>query len=688
MKNRFLFLVVLGMIWCFSAKAQSLLPGQFNIRESLLESIALQNGTAPDFETLLNELEKLQKKPLDLNSVNEDELKQLPFLTDFQIHSLLDYRKENGNLLSVKELRLISGYTDDIITFILPYVSVTANSDTSLFGFKNTARYCQHELILKTQSVLEKSAGYASTDPVSNTRRYPGNPWLYYARYSLGFNDHLQAGLTFENDPGEDFFTRSNRAGFDFNSAFISISDLGVLNSAVVGDFRLTFGQGLTLTNGAAPAKSSLPLNIIRRGNEIKAFSSTSENDFFRGMAASASLGRVVITAFYSARNRDANLTDTLSSGRIYFSSFQESGYHRTRSEITDERCVHESAAGGNIQYRGNDFRLGTTFVRYKFDKYLEAGDDLKDIHDFEGNMLINWGADYSITLKKVQLFGEASYGNHAWACLNGALWYLNKYASFSFLYRNYGAGYYSQHSDAFSEGSSNTNEEAVYAGMVIHPLRKLKISAYADFYRFPWLKFNTDAPSSGSDYLLQTDYSPNDAVALYLRLRYERDPKNVVNDTVIIPDVVPVRRTGIRLHVLYRLSERLLMQNRLEAVMVKQAGVDARQGFLLYQDAEYRFMKLPLTFDFRLAWFDTDDYDARIYAYEQDLTSGFSFPPLFKSGFRSYLMVRYDITKALSFRFRMSQTHFLREKTIGSGYDEIAGNTRSEIKLQLTLRL
>ena len=97
--------------------------------------------------------------------------------------------------------------------------------------------------------------------------------------------------------------------------------------------------------------------------------------------------------------------------------------------------------------------------LQYFFDKYLEAGTGLKDVHDFSGKFLLNMGIDYSVTLKKMQLFGEASYGNHHFATLNGALLYANKYALFLFLYRNYSPGYFGLHSDAFSESSANANE-------------------------------------------------------------------------------------------------------------------------------------------------------------------------------------------------------------------------------------
>jgi hypothetical protein len=318
---------------------------------------------------------------------------------------------------------------------MLPYVTITAQTDTVKFPGAVSLRSVNHELILRTQRVLEKARGYTERDTVTGTSRYPGNPWLYYTRYGLDLNKRFRAGLSLEKDPGEEIFRNSNKNGFDFYSAYFMIRDMGPLNAVIAGDFRLGFGQGLTLSNGTAPGKSAMPLNIIKRREEIKAYTSADENDYFRGVVASAGWGRFAISGFYSRKKRDAHVTDTLGSGMIYFSSFQESGYHRTSGEINSEKSVGEIAYGGNVTFRGNFFRVGTTLVQYQLDKVLESGNDLKDIHDFQGKSLLNWGADYSVVLKKVQLFGETAYGNHSWATLNGALLSVNKYASFVLMY-------------------------------------------------------------------------------------------------------------------------------------------------------------------------------------------------------------------------------------------------------------
>jgi hypothetical protein len=688
MRIRFLLSWAAASVICYSATAQPIMPGQFNVKESLMESVLSIDRESVDYEAILNELEYLQKHPINLNEAQQEEFQKLPFLTDFQITSLLEYREENGKLLSVYELPLINGFTDEVISMMLPYVMVPNQEIESDFRLREMVNRSNHEIVLRTQRVLEEARGYNVYDSTAGDMRYPGNPWLYNAGYEFSFKNHLQAGLTVEKDPGEDFFKGSNPGGFDFNSAFVMVKDMGLVKSAIVGDFRLAFGQGLTLWSGQAPGKSSLPMNIVKRQDAVKAFSSADENNYFRGAAAAATWGKFTFTAFYSSKKRDANITDTLAPDRICFSSFQEGGYHRTRSETADEKSVREEAFGGNLLFRNNFIKAGTTLVYYQFDKYMKSGNDLRDIHDFQGNNLLNWGIDYSLTLNKLQFFGETSYGNDYWATLNGALLQVNKYASFSLLYRNFGAGYYSLHSSAFSESSSASNEEAIYVGLVIHPVAKWKISGYADFYRFPWLKFGVSAPASGTDYLLQVDYAMNKRIGMYFRVKYVSDPEDGPTNSQLIPEITELQHTGVRYQISYRVSEKITMQNRLEISIVNPDVAKKSNGILLYHDIEYRAEKVPLIFDFRFAWFNTDDYNSRIYAYEQDMTAGFSFSPLYDEGYRSYLMARYDITRQLSCRVRLSQTRFFNKDFISSGYDLIDSNTRTEIKLQLVARL
>jgi len=664
---------------CLILTGQPVEPGSFRLNEALLESLASQNAGEEEFENLLNELEFLQKNPVDLNVCTRSDLEKLPFLTGFQINSLLDYREEKGKLLSIYELQVVFGFSEEVIRMMLPFVVITEKDTPGALKVNEIGKYGRHEAFFRLQRVLEKSKGYSTYDPVSDNNRYPGSPWLVNARYGFNSQNHLRAGLTVEKDPGEELFKGSNH-GFDFGSAFLMVNDAGPIKSAVVGDYRLAFGQGLTLWNGTAPGKSSMPMSIVKRQDAIKAYTSNDENNFFRGIATSTNLGRFTLTAFFSSKRRDANITDTLASDHICFSSFQESGYHRTSSEIADEKSVRETVTGANLVYRNNFMKLGSTLVSYRFDKFLEAGDELRDIHDFSGNRLVDFGMDYSLNFKKIQFFGETSYGNDHLATINGVLFNAGKQASMSLLYRNFAAGYFSMHSSAFSESSDDFNEEGLYAGIVLHPVSGLKISGYADFYRFPWLKHEQSKPASGSDYLIQADYSAGD-IDMYLRIKYESDPADILPDSAVIPDIIEIQHTGLRYHIRYAVAERITMQNRFE---INQS--DESRGFLLYHDVGCRLKKIPLELDFRIAWFNTDDYDSRIYAYEQDITSGFSFSPLYDKGLRGYIMATIDIAREITCSVRYSSTYYFNKTTIGSSYDAIVGRSRNDLKLRMAL--
>ncbi|MBN1143218.1 MAG: helix-hairpin-helix domain-containing protein [Bacteroidales bacterium] len=680
------FFAATGLFFCVASWAQhETSPDLYNLREWVLESMPAEDGISADFETILNELEQLQAHPLDLNNASTTDLQKLFFLTDFQIASILKYRKEMGPLLTIYELQLVYGFTQDVINRVLPFVYVD-DRETSLIRKAGVKKAGNHDLLIKTRKVFEEIRGYQVYDSSAGQMQYPGSPWLLHLRYGFEWKEHVRAGVTLEKDPGEEFFRGSNRHGFDYNSAFVMGSNMKFIKSAIVGDYRLAFGQGLVLWNGTAPGKSSLTLGIVKRQHGLKPYSSTDENNFFRGVAATTSLGKADFTGFFSFKKRDANIIDTLESGDVVFSSFQESGYHRTHSEVSDEKTLGVTVYGGNISYRNNYLKAGSTLACYHFNKLAAAGDEPEDLYDFSGNGLVNWGIDYSLIVKKVQVFGEAATGNDHWAFVNGLLLNVNKYATFSLLYRNLSPGYISMNSSVFCENSSQNNEEGFYAGVVLHPVPKISISGYVDFYRFPWLKTNLSAPASGSDYLLQVDFKATKKTAMYLRLKYKRNPADAESGTQI-PDIANDERSGIRYHVNYRAGRSFTMQNRIEMVFVQAGSAKASTGFMVYHDVRFESEQLHLVVDARLAWFNTGDYSARIYAYEHDLSTGFSFTPLYDSGLRSYIMVRYNLSENLSFRVRLSNTYFSNRQEISSGWDRINNPTRTDLKLQLALK-
>jgi DNA uptake protein ComE-like DNA-binding protein len=161
MISRCMLLAMAGMGMGIRLMAQEAIPADlFTIQESLLESVASADGESADFDALLNELEKLQHNPVDLNRANREELHKLFFLTDFQITSLIDYRQANGLFLSVNELQLVHGFTDELIALMLPFIVIQEQEIPRVSNVWHVNGQANQEFTLRMQRVLEEARGY------------------------------------------------------------------------------------------------------------------------------------------------------------------------------------------------------------------------------------------------------------------------------------------------------------------------------------------------------------------------------------------------------------------------------------------------------------------------------------------------------------------------------------------------
>ncbi|MEO6682419.1 MAG: hypothetical protein ABIN48_06295 [Ginsengibacter sp.] len=84
------------------------------------------------------------------------------------------------------------------------------------------------------------------------------------------------------------------------------------------------------------------------------------------------------------------------------------------------------------------------------------------------------------------------------------------------------------------------------------------------------------------------------------------------------------------------------------------------------------------------MAYFETEGYNSRLYAFENDVLYVYSIPVFFDKGYRYYINLRYKFSKQFSMWTRFAQTIYPEKEKIGSGLDEIKGKSRSEVKLQM----
>ncbi len=84
---------------------------------------------------------------------------------------------------------------------------------------------------------------------------------------------------------------------------------------------------------------------------------------------------------------------------------------------------------------------------------------------------------------------------------------------------------------------------------------------------------------------------------------------------------------------------------------------------------------------------FDKDDFDKRQYIYERDVLYAFSIPALSGRGLRSYFVLRFKASRKLDFWIKYSRTRFTDRETVGSGLEEIDGNSRTIVRAQTRIR-
>ena len=203
-----------------------------------------------------------------------------------------------------------------------------------------------------------------------------------------------------------------------------------------------------------------------------------------------------------------------------------------------------------------------------------------------------------------------------------------------------------------------------------------------ADHYVIPWLKSNISFPSVGSDYWLQLNWQISRQASAYLRYKFTNSEKN--STQLAIDKSIDYNIQRIRVHINYIISPAFSIRNRIEYTSNRLGTGERKSGFLIYQDLIFRPPVKNYSVIFRYALFDTDGYYERIYAYENDVLYGYSIPAYYYKGYRIYVLFSMTLLKNLDLWFKIAHTTYSNINTIGSGMDEISGNQKTGIKVQL----
>lgn len=645
------------LLWLLRPVSDTLAPVTQNVEflyqilmeqteDRLSEALAMSGDAGDDsHEELIEEYLYYLENPLNVNSEEVLHLEEVGLLSAFQVEALNQYRRQFGDLMIVEELTMVEGFDEATVAVIAPLVYFGKSERTQEREKVTVAKAVTRGRHQVTINYAQKFGGEVHDD-------YLGSPQKLQFKYNYHYKQKLRLGVATEKDAGEPRL-------FDFVGAHCYASDLMLGNVMTVkdlalGDFQLSFGQGLTLWSGMSFGKGGV--SLMKRAAGIRPKASSGEGKFFRGAATTIQYHDFYATAFYSNRRIDATVVeaDTLDEPELV-SALQESGYHRTINELAKRNAIRQQAFGGHLCYAGPRLEIGYTLYHLRLSAPLVLKPSKYNQFFFQGDRLTTMGLDFRWLLGKTAFYGElARSDNGAWAGLVGMTMKPTGYINFSALYRNYDKRYQSYYNGAFGESSRNQGEEGYYLGLECAPAPKWNLLAYCDFFRLTWLGSQVYNPSWGQEYSVKLSHQITKTASMQLRFKSKTKMKNSSDGLVFSHYPIFYTKQSVNFQVSYGITDDLTFSDKASYSHYSDGdGADSR-GYLLCHDIAYRPVDKPYSLTFRYALYGSDDYNSRISVYENDVLGAFSIPSLYGRGSRFYLLGKLKLFDSLSLYSRL----------------------------------
>jgi hypothetical protein len=569
------------------------------------------NETAEDFTEYID---RLLLAPPNIATIPDLRRSYIPYVSDMDILRAGDI-SDSSRLFS----DLISGRRD-LVRYIL-------------------ARKPRKNNVVSLRSRVLLQPELIDTKEYLN-RTYRGSPEKLYNRL-LYASGSVTAGILQAKDYGEPLF-------FDQVTAYLAINgSTGLtehlsIGSVILGDYTLSFGQGLILNSGIRSYKSrSAIAPLVPDRTKASPYLSSYAGTFFRGAVTNIELGGLVITPFFSERFQDASVSDT---GTI--TSLSYTGYHRTTNELARRNALGTNAYGTMVTYDqavGSGYlTLGSALYHEQYGNAVVSSDTLRT--RFRGTDISLYSLSASFAEASYMLSAEGSYSitpsvqSPAFAAVG--IIRITESTDAAAQIRILPEKFISPSGSVFGDNTDDAgNETGTYVGLRQRLIDgKLNLEGYADLSMRKDFGGDQMFEPFTSDYRLLLEYTPVKTemiIRLESRIRSREEVKRMYDSSY---GLVSGKRINEKFDAVLRLSKSMLV--RVRGSFVHYAITDRNEnGFA----GGFSF-RTDLIDEIRLETgavvYQTDSYDSRIYYYESDIPGVFGLTPLYGSGSRLYAMI------------------------------------------------
>jgi len=622
--------------------------------EPVIDEFYEISASEAENSSIYNYFYRLSEDKTEINKADIYALIKIPFMDFATAKSIINYRNEYGYIFSPGELTSIRGIDTTIIRYIAPFITVNYKT----IGSNEDVRPDEGRAYFRSRwsEDVQKSKGFMEN-------KFEGSRLRSYQKTGGSFGKNYSFAIIAEKDAGELSY-------FDHTSFYFAVKETGIINKLIIGNYIAGFAQGLAL-GGLYPQYINFDAaaNFNRSDNGFIPFSGAAENLFLRGTAGSFNYKNFNCAVFISNNKCDA-VSDT--NGII--TSIPATGLHRTESENRNKKILRETVYGGSIEYKFPFVKTGLLFYQSDFSKSLGLRNNTR------GNIFNIGSLFYNAVWDDVSIAGEAACDGRNFSHINSISALASKGVAFVLSVRDYAEDFFSPHSGAFGKQGAD-NQFGVFAGV------KIKTSIGA--INFSCDNSKTKIPSSADVFpdkenTILLGYSSGKILPAEIEIRSSLNSReNTVNGLSM------TERTGrFKISVKKQLAADIILREQLYYTnrSLKPSG-KSESGFAIMQDIDCSISR-SLRISARAVWFNTASFNSAVYTFEKDMPGIMLNQALYGRGVKCFVMLAFVPAENTRLTLKYSSLYKPDFESIGSGYDEIEGNTLGRLSFQADISL
>jgi len=659
----------------------------------IIETIIEEKNLSED-SVVKEDLDEISKSPLNLNTASPEELSSLPWLTPFNIYTIIDYRNKKP-FKKVEDLLELPGFDSEIVNNIKPFVTVELPTLKTII--KET------EKTKKKQKPIKGEISYRTLSTLPLLKEHFQKvilPSSISSRLILRLNiiDNLFLGAITDQDRGE-------RSFFDLYKFYLYFSTRTFLKKIVIGNFRVTAGQGLVVSD-KGPYKSDNPSTArIGKSTDLKEDLSSYENRWFSGLGLLFKQKDYSGFLFLSFFPQDATVENNI----ITSFSPDSDGLHDTSSAESKKDKFIRQSFGGRLSKTFlladpfHKLQIGVTGLYTKFPFIVNPPLNSYNLYTFRGKDLLSFGIDFDFILKNITFFGETSlcvrpdilsYTNKIIipALYSGILFNIPKLET-CIAFRYFPKEWFSFDAVPFREYESSAGETGLYNNNSFYITKNTKFNFGFDVFYSYWRRYDERIPPFGSEIFTGIKHRFSDKVILSAQIKSENKLIKFISGSTNIMTTADYDKR-IRSELIIPVTYLMTLKFRAEyANTFIPEFKKEYNSILFFTDCKWNAAYDTYLF-FRFIVFDTV-YESQLWEYENDIPSYMSSFSLLGRGERFYILINKTvIPKTLSFHLKTAVTYYAKKledvKIEGDTLSEseeaekFSGNFKYEVRCQI----